>query len=157
VLTDSTGGAGTLAVVPVNFSMAADDLGLRGSSSANTLTGADVNAVQTPGLFGNLAKLRDALTRSDQQAITEAAEGLEKDLERVVRIRGQVGGRIQDINSRQDRIDEQNLTTQSLLSTLEDTDYTEAITRFQTLQMALQANLLTAGKVLDLSLLDFLT
>ncbi|MCY2954170.1 MAG: flagellar hook-associated protein FlgL [Planctomycetota bacterium] len=157
VLTDSTGAAGTLAVAPVNFSMAADDLGLRASTSANTLTGTDVNAVQTPGLFGNLAKLRDALTRSDQQAITEAAEGLEKDLKRVVCIRGQVGARIQDINSRQDRIDEQNLTTQSLLSTLEDTDYTEAITRFQTLQMALQANLQTAGKVLNLSLLDFLT
>jgi flagellin-like hook-associated protein FlgL len=155
-LTDTTGGAGALSVSPLNYSMAAEDLGLKGSSSTSVLSGGDVNAVQTPGIFGNLARLRDALNRSDQQAITEAAEGLQKDAERVVRIRGQVGARVQDINSRQDRVDEQNLAARALLSSLEDTDYTDAITRFQTLQGALQANLQTAGRLLDLSLLDFL-
>ena len=38
----------------------------------------------------------------------------------------------------------------------EDTDYNEAITKFTTLQTALQANLQTAGRTLNLSLLDFL-
>ncbi len=156
VLTDSTGGGGTLSVGRANFSMAADDLGLRGSTTGVELVGADVNAVQTLGIFGNLAKLRDALTHNDQQGITEAAEGLERDHSRVVRIRGQVGSQVQDIEMRRDRIEEQRVAAQSLLSALEDTDYTEAITRFQTLQTALQANLQTTGSLLNLSLLDFL-
>ena len=39
---------------------------------------------------------------------------------------------------------------------LEDTDFNAAITRFQTLQTALQANLQTTSRLLDLTLLDFL-
>jgi len=156
VLTDLTGGGGNLAVAALNYSMAASDLGLAGSSSTNVLAGRDVNAVQTSGVFGDLGKLRDGLIGSDQAAITEVAELLRADLERVVRIRGQVGARVNDVESRQQRVEEQNLATTALISSLEDTDYNEAITRFQTLQTVLQANLQTAGSLLNLSLLDFL-
>ena len=43
-----------------------------------------------------------------------------------------------------------------LLSNLKDTDFTEAISRFQTLQTALQASMATTAKTLNLSLMDFL-
>ena len=52
--------------------------------------------------------------------------------------------------------DDQNVATKAMLSNLEDTDFNEAITRFQTLQTALQANLQTTGRLLNLNLLDFL-
>jgi flagellin-like hook-associated protein FlgL len=42
------------------------------------------------------------------------------------------------------------------MSQLSDTDFTAAITKFQTLQTSLQATLETAAKTLNLSLLDFL-
>jgi flagellin-like hook-associated protein FlgL len=156
-LTDTTIGGGSLDVTPLNFSRAAADLGLQNVvSAAGYLQGQDVNAVEATGLFGSLGKLRDALTTSDQNGITQAAGGLQNDLERVVRIHGQVGAQVKDLESRQQRLDDQNLATKSLLSTLEDTDFNEAITRFQTLQTALQANLQTAGRLLNQSLLDFL-
>jgi flagellin-like hook-associated protein FlgL len=63
---------------------------------------------------------------------------------------------VQDLQTRQDRLDEQNIATQSLLSQIEDTDYTAAIAKFQTLQTTLQASLATAQRVMNLSLLDFL-
>ena len=51
VLTDTAGGAGTLAVTPLNFSDAAADLGLTASPAAgNVITGADANAVRAAGL-----------------------------------------------------------------------------------------------------------
>ena len=77
-------------------------------------------------------------------------------MERVTRIRGEAGARVQELDSRQNRLEDQNLATKSLLSSLEDADFTDAITRFQTLQTALQASLQSAGKILNLSLLDFL-
>jgi flagellin-like hook-associated protein FlgL len=40
---------------------------------------------------------------------------------------------------------------------LKDTDFTDAISRFQTLQTALQASMATTAKVLNLSLMDFLS
>jgi len=156
VLTDTTGGGGTLSVSAMNYSLAAQDLGLNVAAAGNTLTGRDVNAVAAEGLLANLANLRDALLHNDTNAITTSAEGLQEDLARVVRFRGQVGAQVKDFESRLDRLEDQKVATQAALSTLEDTDYNEAVTRFQSLQTALQANLQTAGKLLSLSLLDFL-
>ncbi|MCC6424086.1 MAG: flagellar hook-associated protein FlgL [Phycisphaerales bacterium] len=156
VLTDGTAGGSPFTISPVNFSNAAADLGFTNAAVGNTLTSSDVNMVKATGVFSNLAKLRDALLSSDQTAITESAEGLKEDYDRVTRIRGETGARVQELESRQNRLDEQNLATKSLLSSLEDTDFTEAISRFQTLQTALQASLQTSGRMLNLSLLDFL-
>ncbi len=45
VITDSTGGSGTLTVTNVGGDTTATDLGLTGTASGNTLTGADVNQI----------------------------------------------------------------------------------------------------------------
>jgi flagellar hook-associated protein 3 FlgL len=155
-LTDSTGGSGTLSVTPQNFSPAAADLGLDEAPVANVIVGRDVGAASPRGLFANLAKLRDALRANDSAGVTAAAEGLTQDDSRVTRIRGETGARVQEMDAREQRLDDQNVATEALLSSLADTDLTEAITRFQTLQTTLQATLQTTARVLDLSLLDFL-
>jgi flagellar hook-associated protein 3 FlgL len=123
---------------------------------STTITGRDVNAVMPTGIFSHVAALRDALHANDAQRITAAAEGLKEDYDRVVRIRGEAGARVQELEARQERLAEQNIATRSLLSEVEDTDFTEAITRFQTLQTALQASLQTSAHILNTSLLDFL-
>jgi flagellar hook-associated protein 3 FlgL len=156
VLTDTAGGAGTLTVSSLNFSQAAKDLGIEQPASGTTINGTDVNAVQAKGLFANLMKLRDSLRSNDQDGITAAAEGLKVDGERVIKNRGIAGARVQELQSRQTRLDDQNVATKALLSQLEDVDYTEAIARFSTLQTALQAGLQTTAQSLHLSLLDFL-
>jgi flagellin-like hook-associated protein FlgL len=155
-LTDSAGGPGTLSVAALNASEAASDLGIAGTATGTTLTGADVNPVAAQGIFANLAALRDSLKNNDQPGITAAAEGLTADADRVTRARGQTGAQVQELESRQSRLDDQNVATKSLLSQLQDTDFPDAITRFQALQTSLQATLQASGKALGLSLLDFL-
>jgi flagellar hook-associated protein 3 FlgL len=156
ILTDTAGGAGTLKASADNFSNALTDLGLTAQPVGNVISGADVSPVKAQGMFANLIKLRDSLKSNDQAGITAAAEGLQADLDRVTRIRGEAGARVQELESRQNRLDDQNLATKSLLSSLEDTDFTDAITRFQTLQTALQASLQSSSRILNLSLMDFL-
>ena len=56
----------------------------------------------------------------------------------------------------QNQLADENLATKSLLSNLQDTDFTTAVTRFQTLQTSLQANYQLAAKLQHMSLLDFL-
>jgi flagellar hook-associated protein 3 FlgL len=157
VLTDTTVGPGTLAVGSLNFSSAAKDLGLDAAPVGATLTGKDTNGIDVPGVFGNLQKLREALEGNDQQGITKAAEGLQADYDRIVRVRGETGARVQELESRDNRLQDENLSTTNLLSQLRDTNYTEAISRFQTLQTALQASMATTARTLNLSLMDFLT
>ena len=155
-LTDTAGGAGTLTVTPMNFSTAAADLGLTAPATGNVIQGTDVDPVEATGLFANLAKLRDALNANDQAGITAAAQGLQDDHDRVVRIRGTNGAAVQEVQSRQDSLDSQNVATKALLSQLKDTDFPSAIEKFTTLQTSLQATLQTTAKSLQLSLLDFL-
>jgi len=156
VLTDSSGGAGKLTITPMNFSNAAADLGLTAPASGNVIKGADVDPVSAQGLFANLAKLRDALNSNDQAAITAAAEGLQADHDRVVTIRGQTGAQVQELQGRQNSLQDQNVATQAMLSQLKDADYPSTIAKFTTLQTALQASLATTARMLNLSLLDFL-
>lgn len=156
VLTDTAGGVGTLSLNAINFSLAGQDLGLTGAAAAGVITGEDVNAVEPDGIFSHIARLRDALRNNDQDGITAAAEDLKEDFDRVVRIRGETGARVQEIEARQERLADQNVATRALLSSLEDVDFTDAIARFETLQTALQASLQTSGRILNLSLLDFL-
>lgn len=156
VLTDSTAGAAQLTVSSLNFSTTAKDLGLDGGATGATLAGKDTNGIEVPGVFANLKKLQAALQSSDQNGITAAAEGLKEDYDRIVRSRGEVGARVQELENRQDRLADENLATKGLLSKLKDADFTEAISEFQTLQTALQASMMTTSKVLNLSLMDFL-
>jgi flagellin-like hook-associated protein FlgL len=157
VLTDTAGGAGQMQVTALNGSSAAADLGIAGVAPVgNVITGTDVNAPTVDGVFTSLNKLREALQTNDQAGITEAAGKLDEDASRVVRVRGETGARVQEMEARQSRLEDQNVATKSLLSSLSDTDFTDAIARFQTLQTALQATMQTSGQILNLSLLDFL-
>jgi flagellar hook-associated protein 3 len=157
VLADSTGGAGSLSVSSLNASPAAADLGLPATAAAgNTLAGADVNPINATGVFANLAHLRDALNANDQAGITAAAADIKSDYDRIVVTRGQTGARLQELQARTTRMDDENLATKSMLSDLQDVDFTTAITRFQQLQTQLQANYQAAAQTLHMSLLDFL-
>ena len=91
ILTDSSGGAGTLTVTPLNNSNAAADLGLNVASSGNTLTGTDVGAPTSTGIFGNLQSLMAALQSGNAQAITAAGQGIQTDINRVIELHGQTG------------------------------------------------------------------
>lgn len=155
-VTDGTTGGSTLSITPLSFSPAAKDLGLDVAAAGAVITGRDVSPVTVSGVFANLAKLRDGLRSNDTAAVTLAAEGLADDQARATRVRGEAGARLQELEAREQRLGDQNVSTTQLLSTLQDTDFTEAVARFQTLQTALQATYQTTSKTMNLSLLDFL-
>lgn len=156
VLTDTAGGPGAIAATSINGSAAAADLGLDGDAVGGAIAGRDVNAVEANGVFAHLAALRDALSANDSGGITRAAEGLDVDLTRAIDTRGAAGARVKEFEARRERLDDQTLASQKVLSDLEDADFEESILKFNSLQTALQASLQTGSKVLNLSLMDFL-
>jgi flagellar hook-associated protein 3 FlgL len=156
VLTDTTGGGGTLTVTPENNSTAASELGLTAAASGNTITGTDTSGVASNGIFANLSKLVTALQTNDIDGITAASQGITNDMQRVSQTQGQTGAIEQELQERQTQLTQENETTQSFLSQLQDTNMTQAITQYQQLQTALEASYETASRSLGLSLLDFL-
>jgi len=121
------------------------------------ITGKDVNPVEASGIYANIQKLVTAMNGNDQQGMTAAAEALQGDYQRVVNIHGGVGAQSQAIQSRQSALADSNVSTKALLSKLQDTDFATAAIQYSTLQTALQASMQTTGKILDLSLLNFLS
>jgi flagellin-like hook-associated protein FlgL len=67
-----------------------------------------------------------------------------------------VGAKVQEFDKRTESLADQNVATKALLSQLEDTDFTDAIIKFQTLQTSLQAAMQSAGINEKLSLMDYL-
>ena len=60
------------------------------------------------------------------------------------------------METRLERIEDENLVTHEMLSRIEETDYSAAVLEFQSLQTSLQASLQTTGQLLGISLFDFL-
>ena len=157
VLTDNTTGPGTLTVTPLNGSTAAADLGLSSPAVGNTITGTDVNQISTSGVFTDLMNLSNALKNNDTNGITTAAQGLAADSSQATLVRATAGAKSQELQGQATQITAENTATQTMLSQLQDVDYTTAITQYQTLQTSLQAALETAAQSPAMSLTDYLT
>ena len=155
-LTDTAGGPGEMSVRDYDGSAAATDLGIRGTATAGTLQGADVNPVEVRGVFGTMELLADALRDGDIDQIRRAAARLEADEQRVIRARGETGARAAEFERRLDRAGDRSIGARKLLGEIEDVDYGETVARFQTLQLALEATYRTGGSLMQLSLMDFL-
>jgi flagellar hook-associated protein 3 FlgL len=158
VLSDSSSGTGTLSVADINNSTAAADLGLTKptSSTSDAITGADVDGVQTGGIFSDLQALSAALQSGNTAAITAAGQQISTDYTNVGNVRAVAGAQSDELQARSTQMTSENTATQTLLSNVQDTNMTQAISEFQTLQTALQAALLTTAQSQSLTLLNYL-
>jgi flagellar hook-associated protein 3 FlgL len=157
VLTDNTSGAGSLTVTPLNASSAAQDLGLLTAPVGNQISGSDPSGIAVSGIFTDLQNLRDSLRTNSQSGITSAAEGLQADANQVTEVQGKTGAMEQELQDQSTRLTSENTSTQAMISQVQDVDYATATTQFQQLQDSLQAALAAAGKLMNLSLLDYIT
>jgi len=157
-LTDNTVGADDLAVSFVGESRAAEHLGiLQNAGSSNSLAGQDNSTVRAENVFTHMQALRDSLIDDDTVGITVAGGQLETDIDDVVQARAVVGVQAKRLEDQRTRNEDQKISEQTMLSTLQDADLTEVITRFQQLQQQLQASLTAGTQARSLSLLDFLS
>jgi flagellin-like hook-associated protein FlgL len=157
-LTDNTAGADTFRVEKENLSNAASDLGIlkEDETDSNVINGTDVNPTIDESIFTYLLDLRDGLRENDGQKIQLALERMEDYRTRLAKFQGKLGYMEVALERRTTQTENAKLYTEQLVSTIKDLDYTEGITKFQNLQTTLQANLQAGGKILGMSLLDFL-
>ncbi|MEW6250009.1 MAG: hypothetical protein AB1716_05135 [Planctomycetota bacterium] len=156
VITDHTTGGGTLRVAALNSSLAMQDLGLAEPVTGNQLIGRDVNPQRVDGPFTALLELREGLLHDERHALQTAGARLDRVLKEMQEIQGQTAARARMMSERRDRLETEVAATQVLLSDVRDVDIADAAVRFQQLQTALQANMATASRVMNLSLLDYL-
>jgi flagellar hook-associated protein 3 FlgL len=156
VLTDTTFGPGAFTVAALSDSPALHDLGLDEAVAGQVLTGRDVNPQRADSPFTALFELREALQRDDRTTLTIAGERLDRVLKQMQVVQGRMASQAKALADRTTRVDAEADATKTLISDVQDVDFTAAAVRFQQLQMALQANLSIAARVTSMSVLDYL-
>jgi len=156
-VTDSTVGASDFVVTNAGLSFAAENLGIKVNAAAgSTISGTDQTKVQVENLFTHLQELSTALRNNNERGITLAGDSVENDIDHVVSARARVGVKAKRVEDQLVLVQDRDIQEQTMLSQLQDADLTEVLTRFQQLQLQLQASLQVGSANQQLSLLDFL-
>lgn len=117
---------------------------------------ADLGLSGGKNIIRTLTMLRDALNNNDTNAIFGAIGLLDTNIDKVVGIRGEVGGRVNRIESMKSLLEQSNHDTIKQRSSVEDADMIKAASDLALFQTAYQATLQAAAKIIQPSLLDFI-
>lgn len=141
----------------------AQQLGLQDRDNPNigsVINGTDVNPVTVDSIFSELLSFKTALgiaSDSDADAaLLDIGGRLEQLHDTINNVYGGIGMQLSTLADRKNYMEDKILATETLRSDIADIDFTEAITRYQNLYTAMQANLMTGGQMSNISLLDFL-
>ncbi|MCK4412043.1 MAG: hypothetical protein KAY32_00730 [Candidatus Eisenbacteria sp.] len=108
-------------------------------------------------LFTHLIELRDAAGSADQEAIAALLTPVDADLERVSIAQSVSGLLIRRIDALAESLQGQELEAETRRSQEEDLDLAEAMVAYQERQTLLQAALTASSRLLDLTLVNFMT
>ncbi|UCD63415.1 MAG: flagellar hook-associated protein FlgL [Candidatus Zixiibacteriota bacterium] len=108
-------------------------------------------------MLGTFTVLINSLERDDQDGVGRLLATLEKSMEHLVTHRATVGARGIRLNSTESRLLNRELTFTRRLSEVEDADITRLITDLAVYENNYQSALIAAAKIVQPSLLDFLT
>lgn len=158
-------GGSDFSVVALGGSFAASMLGIEktvanpaGADPVLTLAGDPLKAdgLRDNSAFSALIELRDALTAGDGQRIAAAADKVAAARTTVLNGRAEAGARARTLELAKNRLEDETVTFQGLLSETEDVDFTDAATRLTQEQIVLEASMAVAAKIMQTTLFDFL-
>ncbi len=157
---DRSGGTGSLRVESVQGSFTAENLGIAGEASgaATEIAGGDVRpgGAQSATLFTALVALRDLLAEGKGAGLGLVEEKLDRATNAMLDARAEVGARSQRLERTQARLQDEKVELEKLIAGDRGADLAESVAEYQRQQTVLQATYAVTGRVLSLSLLDFL-
>lgn len=118
--------------------------------------GALLNRRGGTDLFQNLSDLAAAIRSGDSSTITTGLTGLDEDIHNVVRLRADMGARIQYVNAAKQKLGDDLAAAQQHQSKVQDADLASALLDARSAENAHEAALAMAGRIDRPSLLDYL-
>lgn len=107
-------------------------------------------------IFNVLHNLSNALKAEDQQEIENNLGRMSKGLDRMLEGWANLGAKMNRVQLIDNRLKDNNINTQTLLSKTEDVDVAAAITQMKIAENVYQASLASGARIIQPSLLDFL-
>ncbi len=130
-------------------------------SPASEKRAPSVESVEAPEQMGTnvLKALKDfevALRVNDKVEIQAAVDSIDAAISQVVNARASVGSRVSALNASNDSLQKSVVDSKISASQLEDADLFQTVSEINKADSTLKATLETSGKVMNMSLLDFL-
>ena len=125
-------------------------------SGNQVLTGEDRHTLEVDSVFNTLLRLKTALENGDVTEIGKSLERLDADLDRVNFARAELGGRLQNLETIDIRLQDEDVQLRTALSQDIDVDLVKAISDLTARQYAFQASLQTAASLMQMTLLNFI-
>lgn len=116
-----------------------------------------VNEIEEKNIFRTVKNLERALRENDTETITQTLEDFDIDLDAVLSMRTQVGARLNRLDATQVNLEDSEDFMRQELSSIEDVDFAQAVTDLTQAQNAFNAALSATGKIIQQTLLDFLS
>ncbi|NLY74101.1 MAG: flagellar hook-associated protein FlgL [Firmicutes bacterium] len=108
-------------------------------------------------IFQHLAKISQDLRANNIEALSgEDLYNIRLDIDKVLVTQGEVGAKVNRLEKGIDRLKSLNENLTKLLSNVEDVDITKAILELRMQETAYQAALQSAGRIMPMTLLDYL-
>ena len=107
-------------------------------------------------VFHTLYQLRDALNQNDPTTVNDLISEVDSAHDQMNAIQGGMGGRLQRLELARSQLESTQVHLGELVSTAEDVDLTDVITKMKLAQTALEAGLQSGAKVMQTTLLDYL-
>ena len=107
-------------------------------------------------IFEEAIKLRDALESNDTNGISDCIESIDSVKEVMISLNAANGSIQQQLDMAENRLNTANLNLSGFLSETEDVNLAEAITKYNSEEIAYQAALQSSSDILKLNIMDFL-
>jgi len=109
------------------------------------------------GVFDTLSKLSTALKSNDYTTVSNLLGPLDDNINNVIAQRADLGARENRVTAIQNQLSSTSLSLQQSLSNIQDTDMAKSLTDFTNQQNTYQAALSVGAKIIQTSLVDFIT
>lgn len=110
----------------------------------------------SPDLLSTIQALKDEIEAGNVGAITARIADVDANLNNVITIRSEVGARISRIETITQSLGDSKTSLATLLSKTEDADLTEAVLDLRTRENIYQAAVATAGRIMQITLADYI-
>lgn len=127
----------------------ADGVSIKVNLTADELFG---SAEDETNLFKTLENLATSLRTGESAPLEE----MDKGLDRILTTWAEVGSVKERVEAVENRLKDSNIQLQSMLSSIEDIDYAEAVTKLKSEESIYQASLSVTSKIIQSSLVDFI-
>lgn len=122
----------------------------------DTLTGSDVNPLESEGILNALYRLKRSLETNNTLEATRAVELLDQSVLQLNFARAELGARQQGLDLLKDRLDLEELDLKEVLSLNLDVDMVEVISNLTARQASYEASLRATGEIFRMTLLNYL-